>query len=983
MASVEQEVMARSYRDDWSRAVLAVGVVAVLFGLAIANAVVLSNWTEVEDGVLWADRREGVIAVDISVNSSAARAGLKLGDVLLSINGESVSKGSDVLQVLHAGDVGTRLDYAVLRMGNSQIYELSLELTPSVAFPVYLVLAFVGLFGLIVGAAVRVRRPGHKSTLHFFWLTVAFFGVFAFSYSGRLDRLDWIFFWADEVSILLLAPLFLHFTLVFPDRSSGWLRERLSSWLLPLIYFPALALGFAQVATVSGVTELSGFIADVEQVWRLQHFYLAVCAIGGLVTMVVAVRRVRSVTARRQLWWIVSGVALGGLPFVVGYALPYALEFSPLSGFELTAVTLGLIPLAFASAIVHYRLRDVEVIVKRSLVYTTVAVLMVAIYFVLEELWFVVLLDDSDEHNSIIALLTTAVILLLASPVKKTIQTMLDRVYYRDRFDYRRALVRFARDLNTDLDLKRLSERLVSRVAQTLVVERMVLLLDRELSSHEKSTQSGLFLPIKWVGLEGEPPALSRNSSIGNRLSSRHLVLLDDPNTRRLYDTADVSVWRDRGLYYFVPCISENTTIAVMAVGRKGNGEPLSTEDMALLAAVAGQIATALENGRLYGELQQKARELERMRQFSENIVESFSEGLVVIGLDECVVRWNAGLERLYGVPRKEAIGERFDSLFSEEFTSRLKKARFDTAEPVELYRVPLMSKHTERKRLLVNAATVPLKTPDGEKTGTMLIIEDITSRIQLEEQLQMSEKMASVGLLAAGVAHEINTPLTGISSFTQMLLKGADPRDPKTSVLEKIESQTFRAAKIVNGLLNLARPGSSETTSSVDVNSVINEVLTLLDHQFKERRVKISRALSLNPPIVHAVEFKIQQVLLNLCLNALDAMPTGGCLTVTSRVVETDALIEVSDTGAGIPEEHLSRIYDPFFTTKAQGQGTGLGLSITYGVIQEHAGTIECESRLGHGTRFRITLPLALRRRFRTRSISSMHTEVKEINAN
>ena len=150
MASIEYELMARSYRDGWSRAVLAVGIVAVLFGLAIANAVVLSNWTEAEDGVLWADRREGVIAVDVSANSSAARAGLKPGDVLLSINGEPVYTGSDVLQVLHAGDGGTRLDYAVLRMGNSQVYELSLELTPSVTFPVYLVLAFVGLFGLIM-----------------------------------------------------------------------------------------------------------------------------------------------------------------------------------------------------------------------------------------------------------------------------------------------------------------------------------------------------------------------------------------------------------------------------------------------------------------------------------------------------------------------------------------------------------------------------------------------------------------------------------------------------------------------------------------------------------------------------------------------------------------------------------------------------------------------------------------------------------------
>src|SRR6185437_7190191 len=171
--------------------------------------------------------------------------------------------------------------------------------------------------------------------------------------------------------------------------------------------------------------------------------------------------------------------------------------------------------------------------------------------------------------------------------------------------------------------------------------------------------------------------------------------------------------------------------------------------------------------------------------------------------------------------------------------------------------------------KLLVNATVVPLQEAAGGPdavVGTILLIEDITNRVQLEEQLQISEKMASIGLLAAGVAHEVNTPLTGISSFTQMLLDGADPADPRTVLLEKIERQTFRAAKIVNGLLNLSRPGSaSNDRIEIDLNAVITDVFSLLEHQFEVGKIKVRRELAPGQPLVHGIEHQLQQVFLNL----------------------------------------------------------------------------------------------------------------------
>ena len=957
--------------SGWGRALLAVAVVVALFWLAAANLVVRANWSEVEDGVLWEVEPEGLVAAEVAGGTAAEQAGLRPGDVLVAIDGRPVESTNDVWEVLHSAQRGTRLEYAVLRLGSQELLELALGPVPDGNDDIYLVLAVVGLFTLLVGASVRVRRPGDQATLHFFWLTVAFFGVFAFSYSGRLDRLDWVFYWADEVSILLLAPMFMHFALVFPERSPGWMRSQLGPWLFPLVYLPGLLLGGAEILALIGQDPSgTGLTGTIETIWRLEHIYLATCVLGGLAIMIFSLGRVRSMTSRRQLRWIVWGAVLGGVPFALGYALPFALGVGLLPGMELSAIPLGLIPLAFASAIVRYRLRDVEVIIKRGLVYAAALSAIVAIYLGLQWLVSEVFPGGSELPNLIIALLATLVVVLLAFfPVRNAIQTMLDRAHYRDRYDYRRALVGFARDLNRDLDLHRLGERLVARVTETLVVDRMALML-----AHPVGDRRDDFRAIRAIGFgpEAPPPPLSRSSGLGARLQGKHTVVLDDPASARRLPAAEVSFWRGSGIYYFVPCVSEEGTIAVLALGRKGSGEPLSSEDMALLAAVAGQVATALENGRLYTQLHGKAAELERMRELSDNIIESLSDGLVVVDLADRVVRWNAGLERLYGVPRAQAIGHGLDTLFDPPFLEMLRRARRSGATGAALYRVALVSRHAEsRRRLLVNAAMAQLRTPDDAVTGTMVILEDITERVQLEEQLQITEKMASIGLLAAGVAHEVNTPLTGISSFTQILLEGADPANPQTRLLEKIERQTFRAAKIVNGLLNLARPGRMDS-GPVDINAVVNDVLALLEHPLKTAGIRVRKNLAPAPPIVQGVEFKLQQVLMNLFLNARDAMLKGGWLSISTRVGDAQAIVEVADTGSGIPTEHLSRIYDPFFTTKAAGQGTGLGLSVTYGVIQEHQGSIECDSVVGQGTRFKLSLPLAAA--FRERPTEAVH---------
>jgi len=213
------------------------------------------------------------------------------------------------------------------------------------------------------------------------------------------------------------------------------------------------------------------------------------------------------------------------------------------------------------------------------------------------------------------------------------------------------------------------------------------------------------------------------------------------------------------------------------------------------------------------------------------------------------------------------------------------------------------------------------------------------------------------VGLLAAGVAHEVNTPLTVISTQAQMLAKQLPQGERAAKILEKIIGQTFRASEIVNGLLNFSRTQGS-AFAPLSVNQLVSETLQLLDHPLKTAHVEVHTVLDPALPPISGSSGKLQQVFLNLFLNAKDAMPQGGRLRVATWAEDGTVRIEISDTGAGIPPEHLNRIFDPFFTTKGPGRGTGLGLSVSYGIIHEHAGKIQAESWPGLGTRFRLEFP-------------------------
>jgi len=927
---------------------------AILLMLAIYNIQEKSRFEGLDDGVFWADGEGRVYAKRVDADGPAATAGMHAGDVLVLIGDEPVTQAADARRILAGAREGDELTYQIIREQEQQALSLRVAPLPKGNVPIYYFLAVVGIFSLGVGTVVYVRRRGVAATAHFYLLCMFWFLGYGFSFTGKLDAWDRVFFWMDRVGLLFFPPIFLHFALCFPDRHAMVSRRR---WLIWALYLPSVVLLYASfTAEIAFFSDLPWgdrlFTGTNAFLNRIVPAYGALMSLLAFADFVSSYKKARSVTVKKQTKWIVWGTGFGTLPFTFFYAIPYLFGIAPGLAMELSVVPLALIPLSFAYAIVKYRLMDVEVLFKRGMVLTLATAAIGALYLAIFLVGANYLVGD--EHSTILALMAAIAVVLVFTPIKSRIQNGIDRLFYRDRYDYRRALLAFSRDLNSHLDLDQLSSRLVERIGDTFEVEKVALLVPSEDGTLRVQAGQGLS-DQEWKAV------LIRDASpLYDRLAQGEAVYYgefewDAKGNFTKGEAADVLTMEH--LQYAIPCRSHDKVVGVILLGRRWDLAALSSEDMDLLTMLSGQAAMALENARLYRSLERKAEDFHALKEHSENTIESLDAGILVLDLDGRVVRFNRALETLCGLSRDEAMGREFETLFPaslrETMNASMGDAWWARAEASGISRLNLKNHKGEEK--VVKLRIAPFVAEGSQPQGTIVIFEDITTRVELETQLQLREKMASLGLLAAGVAHEVNTPLTGISSFTQMLQDQTENGDPKAKLLGKIERQTERASKIVNNLLNFARQGRSDFVP-VQLNEVVSDVVSLLEHQLARSRVQVRLELGDELPSVMGDENKLQQVFLNLVLNAQDAMPSGGWVTLTTARKGDDVMATVSDTGQGISQEDIKRIYDPFFSTKRAGaSGTGLGLSITYGIIQEHSGHINVESSVGKGTSFSV----------------------------
>jgi len=929
-------------------------IAVVLFLLTIA-AVVFAGFnlkTEwrfqvPEDGVWWVEHGGRLTADRVEPSGPGAKAGIKIGDQLVSINGQDVRNMSGLERQLYRTGVWSKADYSLTR--DAVPIDSSVILVPADR-SLNNWLRLIALIYLGIGVYVLLRRWTAPGSTHFYIFCLVSFIAYSFKYTGKLNDFDWIIYWGNIAAGVLQPALFLHFVLTFPEKRQ---LVRKHPWVLALVYVPASLLLLGHVAALEWLQASERLRWNLDRM-EMSYGSLFFLAAAGLLWD--SYRRASTTILRQQLKWVTRGTVLAIVPYTLFYVVPYLMGSLPDAGMKVSALSLALLPLTFGYAIFRYRLMDVDLIFKRGVVYTLAAAIVVGLYFALVASVALLVHNWQPGSGPVGLILAVVVTALLFDPVRKWIQDRIDQFFYRTLYDYRRTLLEFGRELSSETNLNTLMTSLVDRLARTLAVERIAIFLA---GSELGKDEPGEFALAKAFGMSA-PSAIDLSFLSAPRPEQAgHLFFENTHQVPRETPEAQLAIAR-LDLNYYIPCRAQQKTVAVLGLGKTKQSDFLSSEDMELLETLGGYLGIAIQNGQLYASLQKKAAEYERLKDFNENIVESINVGVMALDMEDRIESWNAQMEVMYALPRWQALTQPLGAIFPKEFVDEFSRIRQEPGIR-NLYKFRLKTPAEEVRT--VNVALAPLVTRKFEVIGRLIIMDDITDRVELEAQLSQADKMSSIGLLAAGVAHEVNTPLAVISSYTQMLAKQLQSDPQKSGLLEKITRQTFRASEIVNNLLNFSRTSGTEI-ADVDVNKVIAETLALLEHQFKVSKISVRSAPAPALQPIQGNAGRLQQVFLNLFLNAKDAMPGGGTLSVSTMNGDSVSVC-VSDTGTGIAPEHIQRIYDPFFTTKnspkqGQARGTGLGLSVTYGIIQEHAGKIRVESNPGAGTTFTLDFPMS-----------------------
>ena len=864
-------------------------------------------------------RDNGVIVVrGVDPGSGAEAAGLRAGDSILLIGDTPTREVEGLQKTLRR--IGQSVPMIVSRNGHL----LTLKYNPpelKIDYA-YLILSFIGFLYLAIGLFTLFRGETRESTL-FYFVTLLSFIVYVYTPAGDIDFTYKMLSLVEDFAMIVLPPLTLNFFLLFPRPI-----VRTKS-LLVALYVPAVLLAAWNVDLLifNNAVVLAGPLRSLQwiQKWEIAdfaiYFTLAVVALAYTYRTAAAV-------GKKQIKWIYLGMALGFVPFLLVYIVPYLVVGSVKPVYSTIAILpLAFIPLAFAVSILKYKLWDVEVVIKEVLAYSVTFIFGIVAFSSVNVLVSHFIEERSLMERNFLAFTSGLLIAGVLIPVKGRIESVIEMFLYRDSYRHRRAMADFAQELATFHDVHELISMVRERLRAALDIERMNIFM-RDGSS--------------FVAYAPEPnaPMRAAEADFGQIPESGPLVLTQP----RLPDASDLP-WQllTLGYRYVFPLRNRGELQGLLLVGTKRGEEPLSSDDIGLLESITAPVALAIENSRLYGRLRRQLDEIRSLKEYNENIIESSSSAIAVVSTDGTVLTANHAFWDLIGTSE---IDESIDDLFPPY--AALRQARARSIE------TNFVNRNGVEKMVGVTLSPLHNDVDDGAR---VLVIGDHSERLRLERELEDKERLASLGLLAAGVAHEVNTPLTGISSYAQLLLADTTPDDPKYRLLKKMEQQTFRASSLVNSLLDLiaSRPRSKELVS---IQALITSTIALHDDLMQPKHITVHEGEIPDAQILGNFH-DLQQVVTNVLLNARDAVADRGNIWVDAAEEGERIVIRIRDDGRGIAPDMIGRIFEPLVTTKRGQGGTGLGLAITRRILQACDGEISVHSAPGEGAEFSISLPL------------------------
>ncbi len=596
-------------------------------------------------------------------------------------------------------------------------------------------------------------------------------------------------------------------------------------------------------------------------------------------------------------------------------------------------------------AIIRHRLMDIRVVIKRSAVYAAAVLTSAAIFVVLLAASNALLPDEHDFSLREIGLALLVAVCFF--PVKARVQRLFDHYLYRDPYDYQRTLREASGALTGTIELPTLLGHVGHVVTSTLRPEAVAVYL--------RGPDDGEFRLV-WSAGDGTPPPTVPASTpllalVGN---DRRLIFRDEVGARDAERSQAVVLGElDRlGAEVVAPLLETGEVIGLLVLGPKRSGDPYFSDDADLLTTLANQSAVAIRNAQTHARVVQVNEELQK-------ILGTIESGVVATGPTGRISLFNRAAERFTGVPAESARGQSLGQL-PVPLAGALEATAHD-GRP-----------HSEIEFTLPDAAgqivpliysTSPLLGPQGQPLGAVAVISDLSRLKELEQERRRAERLASIEAIASGLVHEIRNPLVGIKTFSQLLpSRGVEP-EFRESFSRAVAREIGRIDDLLTRFRTLSA-ASRQTMEPLDITEPLRYTLELLRPQLEQRHIRLRQVADGAPRPVLGNASQLEQLFLNLCLNAIEAMDSGGELTV--RVADlcegggTTLLVEVSDTGPGIPEHLLGSIFDPFVTTKPSG--TGIGLAICRGIADAHRAKLSARNNTGRpGSTFTLELAVAI----------------------